>query len=185
MLGSLLVTGSLLFAGLLAIFMYYNRTYVAFILVALFFGWSSLSYFFSNDYMGWPANGKLPRSQVIAISVTQADQNNAKGKIHIWVMHIEKTDNSFWKYNPEDTPRAYNIPYTDKSQKAFAKAQEMLQDGNLVFVGGEMPETIGEGKEAGPDVQKNGGPSKDKYNIIYDADMPPIDVVNPRALIAK
>lgn len=182
MLGSILVLGCMVMAALLAVSIYYQKSVINFILVTFLFLWSSSSYFFASNYEGWPAKGNFPKSQVVGIQIIQPT-NTEKGRIFVWVYHVGLAEKRFFEYNPKDTPRAYEIPYTEQSGKGFNQALEMLQNGNVLFMNAETGATpTGEQGEA---ADKKGTQGGDKYNIIYDVHMPPIEVINPRDILKK
>lgn len=184
MLGSLIVFGCLLLTLIIAISLYYNRTVISFVLLTVLVIWSSLSYFLAYNYAGWPSHEHFPKSQIVSANVIEP-KGSEKGHIYIWVYHLEKGEKHFWEFNPENTPRAYEIPYTEQSGKAFAKVQKQLEDGFVVIGGGENSDG-GEGELTG-DPAKDAlvGTGGDKYLIEYDPHMPPLQSINPQQLLSK
>lgn len=181
MLGSILVMGCMIIVILLSLSIYYQKSIINFILIMFLFFWSSFSYFFANNYEGWPSKENFPKSQVVGIQIIQPT-NIEQGRIFVWVYHIGLTNKRFFEYNPKNIPRAYEIPYTKESEKSFKEALELLQNGNLLFMNaGSEDAAPGTGRNSGKQGTKRGN----KYNIIYDIHMPPIEVINPRDILKK
>lgn len=183
MLGSLLVFGFIVIALISALALYLNWISLKFLAVTSLFFWASASFFFMNNYSGWPTLEIAPRSQIVSVEVKEPSDTQ-DGKIFVWVYHVNVLHKLFFIYNPEDIPRVYEIPYTKDSEKAFKKTKEMLEKGYIVYFGGD-------GEKATNDMSETkipgDGVSPDDGDLLipYEKDRPKIEALNPRKLLNK
>lgn len=180
MIGSLLVFGFVLISVITAFAFYFNYVWIKLSVLALLFIWSSSVFFLLTNYEGWPSKGDYPRSRVIAIEVVDPTQI-APGRIFVWVYHVNQVVKKFYEYNPDDTPRGYEIPYTEAAANSFKKAGDKLEKGFIIYMGkNEGEEGFGDGEGSG-NIGGDGGGGD--LTFPYERDKPPIEAINPQKLM--
>lgn len=153
MIGSLLVFGFVFISVLVAFALYFNRfLWLKFIALTLLFAWSSSVFFLLHNYEGWPTGADYPRSRVVSIQVIDPTQI-APGRIFVWVYHINQVNKKFYEFNPDDTPRVYEIPYAEEKGDAFKKANDLLEKGYVIYIGKQEGFGDDEGERDKPSIE--------------------------------
>lgn len=91
------------------------------ILTSLFY---FVAYFSIPPMLGWPTSAELPQKfKLNAIHIVQPDKlANEEGKIYLWLTELHDLEAA-------DTPRAYELPYSDPLYKAVNKARTKMKKG--------------------------------------------------------
>lgn len=181
MIGSLLVAGFIIISLIGSITLYLNWLPLKFITAGILFIWSSSVFFISYNYEGWPTHEEYPRSQIIGIEVVEPSKEN-NGKIFVWVYHVNVLSKYFYEYNPENTPRVYDIEFSDEKGKAFTKAKEFLEKGYVLYIGKANDLENGDGVSAS--VESTNALDGDVL-IPYEPGKPNIEALNPRKALKK
>jgi len=166
---------------LLAVTLYFNNIYLKFVSTGIFFIWSSSVFFLMHNYEGWPTLENPPKADLVYVEVIDPT-DTSPGHIFYLSYNLEVANKSFYEYNPPSTPRLHEIPYTDKSGKAFKKAKEMLEKGFSVIIGEDGSPG---GKEGEPGTDPTKGEGDSDLSILYDDKKPPLKALNPRKRLQK
>jgi len=114
----------------------YKTVIMSFIILIL----ASATFFSVTTYRGFPVNGDLPiDKQELLFAVVVPPANNTDGAIYLWLKKSVSPVNIFEKIlfrmeNRENTPRAYQIPYTKESAKKINTAVVAKKSGMVVDV---------------------------------------------------
>jgi len=179
---SLLVIGYIVISTFVSFAFYFSKyIQLRFIAIFLLFAWSSSVFFLLHNYEGWPTKSDYPRSRIISIEINEPTETSA-GRIFVWVYHVNKVNKRFYEYNPDDTPRAYELEYNKDKADKMRKAKSYLEKGFTLYIGKNI-----EGAEGGEPTGKKPNNSVEgdvgSFEIPYETDKPPIEAINPRSLM--
>lgn len=95
-------------------------------LVVIAVGFYALSYQGWKDTQGWPAVTQLPERFLLHYAVVEEPDPSLaiEGKIMLWLSDLETLQ-------PSDTPRVYQLEYTQGTHAKVAEALREIQSGNL------------------------------------------------------
>jgi len=180
MIGSLLVFGFILISVIVAFAFYFNRQlWLRIATLALLFAWSSSVFFLMHNYEGWPTAQDPPKTRIVSIEVLDPTEVTP-GKIFVWGYHVRQLEKKFYEYNPDYTPRVYEIPYEEEKGDVFKKAKALLEDGYILYFG--KNEGIEGFESEGSAGGKGTGGVGDQF-LQYDVDAPSIEAINPQNLM--
>ena len=116
----------------------------AILVTTLFFG---VTFQTLNGLMGWPTTQKLPaRFTLVWSLVVEPDKKTSNpGCIYVWAAELD--DNNV----PANTPRSYQLPYSDALARKIAGAQEKRDRG--VEVMGRVDDAGSRQEELGKDIK--------------------------------
>ena len=116
----------------------------AIIVTTVFFG---VTFQTLNGLMGWPTTQKLPPrfTLVWSLVVEPEKKTSNPGCIYVWAEELD--DNNV----PSNTPRSYQLPYSDALARKIAGAQEKRDRG--VEVMGRLADTGSRHDELGKDIK--------------------------------
>lgn len=101
---------------------------------------ASVTFFSVSTYRGFPVDGDLPiDKQELLFAVVVPPTKHLEGKIFLWLKKSVSPVNVleevlFFIEKRGDTPRAYQIPYTDENAKAINKGVKAKKNGKVVDV---------------------------------------------------
>jgi hypothetical protein len=116
----------------------------AIIVTTVFFG---VTFQTLNGLMGWPTTQKPPaRFSLVWSLVVEPDKKTSNpGCIYVWAEELD--DNNV----PSNTPRSYQLPYSDALARKVAGAQEKRERG--VEVMGRVDDARSRQEELGKDIK--------------------------------
>ena len=116
----------------------------AIVVTTVFFG---VTFHTLNGLMGWPTTQKLPaRFTLVWSLVVEPDKKTSTpGCIYVWAEELD--DNNV----PSNTPRSYQLPYSDTLARKIAGAQEKRDRG--VEVMGRVEDAASHREELGKDIK--------------------------------
>jgi hypothetical protein len=116
----------------------------AIIVTTVFFG---VTFQTLNGLMGWPTTQKLPtRFSLVWSLVVEPDKKTSNpGCIYVWAEELD--DNNV----PSNTPRSYQLPYSDALARKVAGAQEKRERGLEVM--GFVEDARSRQEELGKDIK--------------------------------
>lgn len=176
----ILVLCFMLIALLLSASFYFEKNIFKYTAIIMLFLLANLVYFTIDSYKGSPADNIPNKARILSIEIRNPSEGK-EGKIYVWVYdQADKTYSFFFFTAPKDVPMSFSIKYTDKSQKAFAKAKELLDNGYPVYLTSDQEtDTVG-----GPKA-KSAKPGKGENRLQYETGKPSISIVNPEELLKK
>lgn len=92
------------------------------IITTIFFG---VTYGAINGLMGWPTTQRTPfRFNLISSRIAEPDKRtHTPGHIYLWAAELDVNN------IPSDTPRSYQLPYSDALARKVSDAQERRDQG--------------------------------------------------------
>ena len=193
MTGAYLVATLILFSLLYATQLYFNRNlWLKLVNVTVLIIISSAVYFTFETYKGWPTIEKLhEKARVMAVIIDPPVKGVTEGAIYYWVLEKNRDENFFnkvFRYQPTlpKAPRSYHLPYTPEAEREFSKAQQALQNGDIVMMDPNKPPSEGEGEGQKPGNAKDtDAKNKGRDGQEQKYDVPNLEIITPEEFMGK
>jgi hypothetical protein len=193
MIGAYLVVALVVFSLLYAVQLYNNKSFILKLInVTVLVCIASAVYFTFETYKGWPTIEKQnEKARVFAVLIEPPVKGENDGAIYYWVIE-RKVEDSFWnkvfRYESDmpNSPRSYFIPYSPEAEKVFSRAQQALENGEIVFMdpNDESKDGTGDGKKPGQGEESD-AKNKGRNGQEPKYDVPSLEIITPEEFMGK